>query len=343
MHASLRYVRQGAAICVLALVAGCAKPDAEPVAENQAVTVRVARVEVRESERTQAVAGTVRARDHAIVAAKLMGTVARVSVVVGQTVAAGDELAVLEADEVAARLAQAEAVLAGVRREQARETALRDQGVSAPETVRALEDRRRAAEAAVGEARTLETYTRVTAPFGGVVTRQLIREGDLAMPGTPLVAIEGTGGLTVELEVPGGLPVPAVGAKLTVAHPGGANAQGVLTEISAAVDPLTRTRFAELALEPAASGFGSGDFVRVNWPAGQGRELVVPAEAVRSFGQLERVFVWDEGRVRMRLVKSAGRLADGAVRINSGLEADELVVLDAPAGIVDGQRAEVSR
>jgi hypothetical protein len=58
MHASLRYVQQGAAICVLLFAAGCAKPVAEPVAENQVVTVRVARVEAREGARTQAVAGT---------------------------------------------------------------------------------------------------------------------------------------------------------------------------------------------------------------------------------------------------------------------------------------------
>ena len=248
----------------------------------------------------------------------------------------------LSADEIAARLAQAQAALDSTLREQARETTLRDKGVSPAETVLTLTDRRRSAEAAVREAQSLHNYTQVTAPFAGVITRKLVQLGDLAQPGTPLLEIEGPTGLRAEIEVPASLPLPSIGTVLRVVFTAG-EATGTLTELSPAADPLTRTRLAKLTLPAGTPAARSGDFVRVLWPAGESTALTVPPAAVSPFGQMERVFVLVSGHAQLRLVKTAGSDEHGHLRISAGLEADETLILAPPASLRDGQPVEAQK
>ncbi len=334
--------------CALALtgMSGCGRPSADEAAStgSQAapLTVHVARVQAVNLTRTQPVAGTLRPFDHAVVATKIMGTVTRADFAVGQVVTAGEILVTLSADEIAARLAQAQAGLDATLREQARETTLRDKGVSPAETVLTLTDRRRGAEAAVREAQSLHNYTQVTAPFAGVITRKLIQLGDLAQPGTPLLEIEGTTGLRDEIEVPASLPLPPLGTGLRVVFATG-ETTGTLTELSPAADPLTRTRLAKLSLPAATPAARSGDFVRALWPAGESTALTVPAAAVSPFGQMERVFVLVAGRAQLRLVKTAGSDELGHLRISAGLEADETVILAPPTSLRDGQSVEAQK
>jgi membrane fusion protein (multidrug efflux system) len=352
------------AACVLAYagLTGCGRPPADANAvsasKTASLTVRVAQVQSVNLPRTQPVAGTLRPLDHALLATKIMGTVTRADFTVGQSVAAGETLVTLSADEIAARLAQAQAGLDAILREQARETTLRDQGVSPADTVLTLADRRRSAEAAVREAQSLQNYTRVTAPFAGVITRKLIQLGDLALPGTPLLEIEATTELRAEVDVPASLPLLPLGTGLRVVFTAG-ETTGTLTEISPAADPLARTRHAKITLpattvsaaaansttastpdaKPAAR---SGDFVRVLWPAGESAAtLTVPNGAVSPFGQMERVFVLVEGRAQLRLIKTAGAAANGRLLVSAGLEANETVILAPPASLRDGQPVEV--
>ena len=345
------------AACVLAFagLTGCGRPAADAAAGTAAkaapLAVRLAPVQSVNLPRTQPVAGTLHPLDHALLATKIMGTVSRADFTIGQSVASGETLVTLSADEIAARLAQAQAGLDAILREQTRETTLRDQGVSPAETVLTLADRRRSAEAAVREAQSLQNYTHVTAPFAGVITRKLIQLGDLALPGTPLLEIEATTDLRAEIDVPASLPIPPLGTGLRVVFTAG-ETTGTLTEISLAADPLAHTRHAKITLPAAVSTAAntpdakstarSGDFVRVLWPADEpAAALSVPAEAVSPFGQMERVFVLVEGRAQLRLVKTAGAPATGRLLVSAGLEANETVILAPPASLRDGQPVEV--
>ncbi len=300
-------------------------------------TVATGRVTAATLDRTQPVAGTVRPVERAVIAARLMGIVSRINAPLGARVASGEVLVELSADEVGARLDQARAQLDQIDRELARETTLVSKGASSVESVRLLEDRRRAAAAAVAEATTLTSYTSIPAPFAGVITRRFVEAGDLATPGAPLLEIEGTSRLRAELAVPESLAMPPIGTGLAV-DVNGTSLTGLLAEISPAADPLTRTRLAKVDL-PAGSPVQSGQFIRVLWPAGRTEVLLAPASAITSFGQMEQVFVLEEGRARLRIVKTGGRHGD-QVGILSGLSAGESVVLAPPATLRDGQPLE---
>jgi RND family efflux transporter MFP subunit len=180
-------------------------------------------------------------------------------------------------------------------------------------------------------------YTRIAAPFAGVVTSDLVKPGDLATPGRPLFEVEGLDRLRAEVQVPESLPLPPVGTSVTV-QVDGAPLPGKLAELSPAADPLSRTRLAKIDL-PAANPARSGQFVRVLWPAGQRAAMMVPATAVQVFGQMERVYVVTAGQAHLRLVKTT--LQEGPwVQVSSGLAAGETIVTAPPASLRDGSPVE---
>ena len=320
------------------LLAGCsrgvgpAQPD-----RAAAVPVRTATVVSSRTPRTQAVAGTVRPFARATIAAKITGTVASTRLVVGQAVAAGDLLVTLQADELAARAEQAQAALTQAEREYEREHSLQAQGASTADAVSAADDRRRQARAGAQEAAAMLTYTRVTAPFAGVLTGELVKPGDLATPGRALFEIEGTDRLRAEVQVPESLALPAIGAGLAV-ELGDTTVTGQLVELSPAADPVSRTRLAKLDL-PAAAPARSGQFVRVLWPGSDDVALTIPATAVSVLGQMERVFVAANGRAQLRLVKTGAHAGD-RVEIAAGLDAGETVIVEPPAALRDGAPVE---
>jgi RND family efflux transporter MFP subunit len=272
-----------------------------------------------------------------VIAARIMGSVTRVPAALGARVAAGDVLVELSAAVIGARLDQARANLDQVDRELARENTLVTKGASSMESVRLLEDRRRAAAAAVAEATTFASYTTLTAPFAGVITRRSVEPGDLAAAGVPLLELEGTDHLRAELAVPESLPSLAVGSALRVIIDGD-SVEGRLAEFSPAGDPATRTRLAKIDL-PAGTVVRSGQFVRVAWPSGNEDALLVPANALTHFGQMEQVFVAENGRAQLRLIKTGGAIGD-RVRVLAGLTAGESVVIAPPATLRDGQPLE---
>lgn len=326
-------------LMLLLLAPGCGRESHALGDIHPAVPVRVAAVQPLTEARRVELPGTVRAVERAALAPKIMGTVASLPVTLGQSVKRGDVLATISANEIGARLAQAESGLTQARRDLERETGLLAKGASAAETVRSMEDRLRLMEATVAEARTMLTYTALTAPFDGVVTRRLANEGDLAAPGNPLLEMENPAQQRVEVEVPDGLAAVAVGASAPV-RINALDFPGRVAEISPALDAVSRTFLAKIDL-PAGAAVRSGQFARVAWPAGQGTALVAPATAVTNFGQMERAFVVAEGRATLRLVKTGARHGD-QVEILSGLSAGERVVADGAATLRDGQLVEVT-
>jgi RND family efflux transporter MFP subunit len=284
------------------------------------------------------VAGTIRPSARATVAAKITGTVITAELAVGRAVQAGELLVTLQAGELAARVDQAQATVGQAEREYEREQALESKGASTTDAVRAADDHQREARAALQEAQAMLAYTRIAAPFSGVVTAEFVKPGDLAAPGRPLFEIEGVDRLRAEVQVPESLPLPAVGAGLTVLT-GDDPVAGQLAELSPAADPTSRTRLAKIAL-PAAATVHSGQFVRVLWPAGSRTALTVPATAVMIFGQMERVYVVNAGRAQLRLVRTGAREGD-RVQIAAGLDSGEVVVAAPSAALRDGQPVEI--
>lgn len=320
---------------------GCSRDRPEEIQRDaiDSIPVRTAVVQRVTSQSSLPLTGTVRPLEHATVAARVMGVVTGADFVIGQQVSTGDTLCTLHAPELHARLEQTRAVLDQARREAARERMLLSQGASTAEVTKLSEDVLRRAQGAFNEAETLSGYTRVTAPYAGVITKKLVRNGDFAAPGTPLFEIEARDRMRAEVEVPETLSRLAVGSSVRVSV-GDMLVEGRIAETSDAVHPSTRTRSAIVELPGGNESVYSGKFVRVLWPAESVPRLFVPNAAVQPFGQIERVFVVNEGRVTMRIVKSGVR-ENGLCEILSGLNAGEVVVVGTQLILRDGHPVNV--
>lgn len=324
-------------LLALPALAACSRQaPATSAADAPPVRVGVASVAVETVPVLVESPATVRPAERASIAAKLTGSVAVFPHGLGAAVAAGEVLLTLSAPETEARVRQAQAQLAEAERNATRQRTLVSTGVNPADALRDAEDRLRYAQAAAAEVEALLAYATVRAPFAGVITEKHVLPGDLATPGLPLLVLESTQHLRAE----GTIPEKAAaalrpGAEINVLPDEAATpVAGRLEEISAAADAVSRSVLVKVAL-PAGT-FRSGQFVRLQVASGTVEALLVPAAAVTRFGQMERVFVVEEHRAVLRLVKT-GRVAGDRVEILAGLNAGETIVLSPPAALRDGQ------
>jgi RND family efflux transporter MFP subunit len=324
------------------LLSGCHRGPEAIAPENLApAAVRLAKVENRRRVATEEVVGSVRAKFHANIEAKISGRIEQMLVVPGQAVKAGDLLAQLDAREVKARLDQALAVREQAQQELRRASGLLKQQVASQQEFDAVQSRARVAEAGVIEAETMVAYAKLGAPFAGVVTRKLADVGDLAAPGKPLLELEDPSALRFEADVPEALIDRVTpGGKCSIKVASLTNVlEGAISEIAPVADPSSRTFLVKFDL-PAAAGLRVGQFGRVLIPVGEVAALRVPARAVIRRGQMELVFVVTNARAQLRLVKTGKLIAD-EVEVVSGIDPGEQIACEGASNLTDGQPIEV--
>lgn len=325
------------------LLSGCGRSESSPAHASSFVpqTHHLATAQVtREAlPTTRSFPGTVRALNRAVLASRVPGQIAAAPFEVGDRVEVGRILITLDTAELDARVAQAEAAFDQVRRDLTRETKLLAQNASTAEKVRTLEDAERGAVARLNEARTMRAYATIAAPFDGVVAEKFATVGDQANPGQPLLRLEGTDAFEVVAQVPASLPKISLEEHLTIVA-GEHRLDGILTALTASVDPTTRSRRA-LVKVPTEASLAPGDFVRVEWPETTTPLLNLPQAAVRHVGQLSQVFVLGENsQVSLRLVR-LGRSLDDRFEVQTGVVPGETVVLNPPSALRDGDKVEV--
>jgi RND family efflux transporter MFP subunit len=206
------------------------------------------------------------------VAPRIDGVVRAVYVELGDAVQAGELLARLDDGREAARVASARAALELARTEHDRALALRDRDLIPRAEYETMQYRLRAAEAALREAEVELGYTRIAAPFSGVVTRRVTGVGRTATEGEPLFRVTALRPLRLLLRLPEtqAYAVP-VGATVHLAGSNGASAVGRVVRVSPAIDPGSGT--AELLVQvPQPGSLRPGSEVAVRLETADDRE-----------------------------------------------------------------------
>ena len=186
----------------------------------------------------------------------------------------------------------------------------------------------------------MRDYAKLAAPFSGVVITRTVEPGNLATPGVPLLTIEQDGLYRLEASVDESkLATVRVGQAVEVVLEADRKLNARVSEIVPSVDAASRTYIVKLDL-PATPQLRTGMFGRAIFPLGMQKVVAVPLAALMERGQLQSVFVVENGLSHIRLV-TTGRRTSGAGEVLSGLNAGEKVVLPVPAGLQDGSRVEV--
>jgi RND family efflux transporter MFP subunit len=188
----------------------------------------------------------------------------------------------------------------------------------------------------------MRDYARLAAPFSGVVITRTVEPGNLATPGVPLLTIEQDGLYRLEASVDESRVASVrVGQAVEAVLEADRKLNARVSEIVPSVDAASRTYLVKLDL-PATPQLRTGMFGRAVFPLGVQKVVAVPLAALLERGQLQSVFVVEDGVARTRLL-TTGRRTKDAAEVLSGLSAGETVVRPVPAGLQDGARVEVRR
>jgi RND family efflux transporter MFP subunit len=196
-----------------------------------------------------------------------------------------------------------------------------------------VEGTRAASEAAT----TIETFSRIAAPFDGVVTEKMVEPGNMAAPGTALMRIEDTRRFRLDVRVDESRVARiALGMTVPVALDNGAGqsayvVDGKVSEIGRAVDADTRSFLVKIEL-PADRGLRSGMFGRARFSTAPRNVLTVPEAALVQRGQVTSVFVVENAIARVRLVNVSG------TDVLAGLADGDVVVVHPSPALTDGAR-----
>ncbi len=317
------------------------------------------------------VVGTVRATENAVLAAQTMGNVIAVNVREGDMVKQGQVLASIDPAQAQAALERAQAGLNAAQHELAAaqsqksladstlaryETLYQKKSVSPQEfdevkaraqaataAAEAAQAGQAQAKAAVAQAQAAFGYTKIRAPFDGVITERKVDPGALASPGTPLLTIETTGHFRLEANLDeANLRYVRTGEAINVtldAYPDQSLA-GKVTQIVPAADPMSRTFLVKIDL-PSSPVLRSGLFGRAQFSRGERSALVLPRTAVVDRGSLKGIFIVGQDKIASLRYVTLGPVAGEKVEVLSGLAPNETVVLSPGDKDLGGKKIEV--
>jgi membrane fusion protein (multidrug efflux system) len=338
-----------AALLTLPLLAGslggCGRSGAEaPPKGDAAPPVAVETARPRRTDMAAIYSGTapIEADREARVVAKVAGEVRQILVEEGDSVRAGQVLAVLDGDKLRLEVVQSKANLAKLERDYARNVELQKKGLignSAFDTLRYDLDAARASH----ELAALQlSYTEVRAPIAGVVAERRVKVGNTLQVNDPLFLVINPQPLIASVHVPEReLHKLAVGqpADVQVDAAGGTFAAHI-RRISPVVDPATGTFKVTLEFTPAGR-LRTGMFARVNIVyERRANALQIPRAALVEAAAGPTVFVVEGGKAVARAVRT-GLTNGGSVEVLSGIGDDEPVVVVGQNGLKSGNEVRV--
>ena len=350
---------------------GCSS-DQQPTARSAEIVRNISVVAVQPANvpDLQEAVGTVRAAQTSNLASQMMGNIAEIRVHEGDRVQRGQVLAVIDDAQPRAALDRAGAADNASRQQLAAaesdlalaestlkryQTLFERKSVSPQEfdevkarqqSALARRDTARAdqaqAQAALTQARTSLDYSRIRAPFDGVVTEKKADAGTLAAPGVTIFTVEDVRRYRLEVTINEndlrylrtGQQVPVIIDAL-----GNAELPGRVAEIVPAADAASRSFLVKIEL-PVDTRLRSGLFGRSQFSRGERQSLLIPQTAVIERGQLQGVFVLDWNQVASLHYVTLGKPSGSGIEVLAGLQGGERLVAKPGEVDLNGKRIE---
>lgn len=302
------------------------------------------------------VVGTVRAAQTSQLASQIMGTLVNLEVREGEHVQVGQVLAAIDDAQPRAAVEQATAAeLSAQKNVSATESEyqlaeitknryqrLYEKGTVSPQEFDIVKTRYQSAEArrdmaraelaqasaALAQARTSLGYTRIRAPFAGIVTERKADLGTMASPGMAIFTVEDTRSYRLEVTVDeSDAQLVRIGRAAPVAIDalGSTEIIGKVVQIVPAADPGSRSFLVKIEL-PRDLHLRSGLFGRAQFARGERSALFIPRTAVADRGQLQGVYVLDSSQIAGLHYVTLGRPLGQQIEVLSGLQDGERLI-----------------
>ncbi len=315
--------------------ASAASPQPAPVQTVQ--TIRPIRADIAHSFNTNS---TLEAFETADLYPKVSGYLSVVQVDIGDHVKAGQVLAVISLPETEKQLAQAEATIASKRANLAlaQITLQRQEGLlKIQATAQQTYDEAKAnanvaaadvdlAVATAAQIRTMLDYTRIVAPFDGVVSRRLVNRGDFVQAAssgitTPLFTVQRVDMIRIFCNVPeSDVSRIRVGLRASI-KPYGLEKpiEGKVTRFEGRLDAQTRNMRTEIDVPNPGGRLYPGMYAQVALETEIHRNaLTLPVSAVGADTGGKFVYAVQQDRI-VRLPVQIGMLEGGVAEIIGGV------------------------
>jgi RND family efflux transporter MFP subunit len=296
------------------------------------------------------VEGSIEAVKSSLLAPQVSGSITVLNVKAGDQVKSGQILARIDtriANQQAvanqAQVAAARAQLSAARQEYDRKKRLHEKQYISQAALERAESDYKTAEAQTkaelaqtGMANVQSGLHTVTAPYAGIVAEVMTEQGDMAMPGKPLLALYDPKEMRAVVNVPQSqIASIKAGGNIMVIIPAAAEAERSVTVSKVTVlptaDAVTNSVKVRLQLPQNLSSVSPGMFARAQLPTTSDKlqnQIYIPSQAVIKRSELMAVYVVDaQGDPQLRQVR-VGRKQGDNVEILAGLLAGEKLALD---------------
>lgn len=294
---------------------------------------------------------------------KVSGYLSDVRVDIGDHVKAGELLALVSLPETEKQLAQAEATIASKRANLAlaqltlkrQEGLLKIQGTAEQtyEEARAAADIAKAdldlAVATADQIRTTLEYTRIVAPFDGVVARRLVNRGDFVQAATagrttPLFTVQRVDIIRIFCNVPeSDVPNLRVGVPVAIKPYGWEKPiSGKVTRFEGRLDPQTRNMRTEVDVANPGGKLYPGMYAQVALESDlHHNALTLPVAAIGTDANGKFVYAVERQRI-VRLPVQIGIVDSGVAEVTSGVSDKMDIVASATGSPLPGTIVKLS-
>jgi RND family efflux transporter MFP subunit len=296
--------------------------------------------------------GNIRANQQATLYAKVPGYLKSLAVDKGDTVKEDQPLGEIEVPELASDFAKydAEVKVADIDFERVSNAAKKAPDLVTPQSLSEAEGKRKVARARLDQTITLMKYSRIAAPFSGVITQRFVDPGAFisvptggATQTAAIVTVADFRTIRVQVAVPeleASLVDKGEPVKFSVEGLPGKVFEAQVSRISYALDEATRTMLVEADAPNADLKLRPGMYATARIGVETKADaLLVPVEAIVMEKTNAFLFLASDGKAKKTAVKLG--FNDGVkVEIASGATEQDRVLLVGKMTLTDGQPVE---
>lgn len=349
-------------ISLIGLTASCSKNKEKAIDKLPVISVTINKTAPSNSVKYIEASGKIEAESSANISTRMMGYVTSIEVKTGQTVSKGQLLATISSSDLQAKKAQADA---GVNQATAfynsakgdyeRFVVLFSQNSASQKEMDDITMHFEMAKAGLETAKQTRnevmaqfSYTNITAPFSGTVTGTFVKQGDLANPGMPLIAVEGTSKMQAVVIV----------SESEISH----IKNGIAATVNIkSLDKTTTGKVAEISTSAQNTGgqyivkidldksedILSGMFVNAVFPMDKtevktsSKLVLIPQQVIITQGQLKGIYVISDDNTAILRWLRLGKTYGNDIEVLSGLAAGEKYVIKADGRLFNGAKVNV--
>ncbi|MEP1097342.1 MAG: efflux RND transporter periplasmic adaptor subunit [Cyclobacteriaceae bacterium] len=353
----MKIVNQIITVMLASLIFSCSSEDPKDVTDLPSVAVKVTKAVAGGDANSITASGKTEAKNSANLSTRMMGSVTKLNVKVGERIRKGQQLLVINNSDLVAKRSQVEASIAQVtsamknaEKDYERFKTLHEKESASEKELDDMTTRYEMAKANLKAAQQMKNeiqaqfaYTNIKAPFDGVVINAFVKVGDMASPGVPLISVEGTNSFqSVVLVAESDITKIKVNmdAKVQVKSTN-KEFSGKVVEVSPSAKNTGGQYMVKIDIVNVDESVLPGMFVNVQFDAVESdvpKNVLVPSEALIRQGQLTGIYTLGNDQTAILRWLRIGKEYDGKVEVLSGLQADELFIVSSEGKLFNGAK-----